>query len=313
MGVDVFFLLSGFLITYILLREKGKFGRIHIRNFIIRRTIRIWPLYYLLICIAPFLVEWVNRPAPNYLANALFLGNFDMILEKKWVYPFTHFWSICIEEHFYLLWPLIVQFVPLKQFKNVCFGIILFSIAGRFYFFEFSDAPWYQLFLNTISRMDVLVVGALGAYFHLKNPINFKLSRFIRLGIWVLLIFLLGVEGQSLWNTAFLAMFKKYVLLGLMICLLLDYNFNKDYKHRFPFKKTIKYLGKISYGIYMYSNMLLIIIIQKCMWPLKSQSFMLFGGFVLVLSLGVPIISYEVFEKHTLKLNKRFRRVLTKR
>ncbi|MFT6717966.1 MAG: peptidoglycan/LPS O-acetylase OafA/YrhL, partial [Sphingobacteriales bacterium] len=68
-----------------------------------------------------------------------------------------------------------------------------------------------------------------------------------------------------------------------------------------------------SYGIYMYSTMLLIIIIQKCMWPLKSQSFMLFGGFVLVLSLGVPIISYEVFEKHTLKLNKRFRRVLTKR
>src|SRR6056297_394494 len=132
-GVDIFFLLSGFLITYILLMEKERYGKINIKNFLIRRTLRIWPLYFMLIAVAPFLVSWLNEDAPNYLANALFVSNFHTINTGKWMYPFAHFWSICIEEHFYLVWPFIIAFIPNKHLMKVFISLIIISIAFRMY------------------------------------------------------------------------------------------------------------------------------------------------------------------------------------
>jgi len=73
-AVDVFFLLSGFLITYILIEEKKRNNKINIKNFMIRRSLRIWPLYFALIIITPFLVNWLESPKPDYLYNLFFLN-----------------------------------------------------------------------------------------------------------------------------------------------------------------------------------------------------------------------------------------------
>jgi len=102
-GVDIFFLISGFLITYILLEEKKRTNKINIFKFMMRRSLRIWPLYFLIIAIAPFLVSWLGKPSPEYWYNIFFINNFRTIETTWWVYPFPHFWSICIEEHFYLV------------------------------------------------------------------------------------------------------------------------------------------------------------------------------------------------------------------
>ena len=72
-GVDIFFLISGFLITYILLEEKKRFNKISIGKFMIRRALKIWPLYFFLIAITPFLVAWVDSPSPNYFVNLVFI------------------------------------------------------------------------------------------------------------------------------------------------------------------------------------------------------------------------------------------------
>ena len=126
--IDQFiFLISGFLITYLLLEEKKTNGRISIGKFLIRRSLRIWPLYFLVIAIGPVLVSWLQEPTPNYTWNLFFIGNFDVIFSQKWLYPFSHLWSICIEEHFYLIWPFLIAYVPIKRLTTVFLSLILGS------------------------------------------------------------------------------------------------------------------------------------------------------------------------------------------
>lgn len=312
-GVDIFFLISGFLITYILLEEKKRFGKIHIGKFMVRRTLRIWPLYFLLIAIAPLLVSWVEVESPNYLANALFLGNFDGIRTGEWMYPFAHFWSICIEEHFYLVWPFIIYLVPQKHLLLTFSLVISLSIGFRLYTYATMEMPYYTLFLHTLSRIDVLVVGAFGAYFYSKKPFKFQLKRSVRILLILLLIVAMAIEPITLWDSLFMAGFKKFFYIGLLALLLLDYNFNPKFKHWLPKKSFIHYLGKVSYGIYMYGNIILLIVVKRIMIDYESRNLWLFLLIVTALSILIPIVSYELFEKQILKLNKRFRVIRTER
>ena len=312
-GVDIFFLLSGFLITHILLKEKEVYGKIHIGYFILRRTFRIWPLYFFLIALSPWLVEWAGRPDPDYWANALFLGNFNTINTQDWQYPFAHFWSICVEEHFYLVWPFLIQWVPKKRLP-ILFGIMIaISIAFRLYAHGWMENTELVLYLHTISRMDILVLGALGAYFYTNKPISFALKPWLRMAIWAGIILFMGFNPFGKVDGFFEAAFSKYILVGLVTLLMLNYNFNKNYKHTLKPKSIFHYFGRVSYGIYMYHNVLLILVVKYLMWPLKSGNMYLFFGTVFTLSIVLPILSYELMEKHFLKLNKRFRLIQSRK
>lgn len=215
LGVDVFFLLSGFLITYILLEEKKRFGDISIGKFMIRRTLRIWPLYFLLIGITPFLVKWVDMPHPNYLANALFLGNFDVIKTQLWIFPFAHFWSICVEEHFYIVWPFVIAFTPRKHLLKVFTGFIMLSIGFRVYTAVTVAFPWFIFYTHTLSKIDVLVIGAVGAYFYSQKPFEFNLPRYLRYALWATLVLVLMLDPVVAWDTALSAGFKKFLYTGI--------------------------------------------------------------------------------------------------
>jgi peptidoglycan/LPS O-acetylase OafA/YrhL len=313
LGVDIFFLISGFLITYILLEEKKKMGRVNILKFMIRRSLRIWPLYFLLIALTPFLITWVETAEPNYWANILFISNFTTIIDEQWTYPFAHFWSICIEEHFYLVWPFIIAFIPQKRLLVTFITIILGSIVFRAYTSMSEDFPWYTLFLHTLSRIDVIVIGAIGAYFFSGKKFEFRLSLFQRMVLLLVLIGSLMIEESVLWNTVFLATFKKYFYMAIVSVLLLDFNFNTNFRHVFKKGSFVHYLGKVSYGVYMYSNILLLIIIKKIMIYNDIKNMYVYFLLVFTLSILVPIISYELFEKHVLKLSKRFRVIETER
>ncbi len=105
LGVDIFFVLSGFLITRILLREKEQGAPV--RWFLLRRVLRIFPIYYLLL-----LVMAIAKPSIELAWCAAYLSNLHWILEPKLVRSMGHTWSLCVEEHFYLLWPLVVAFTP---------------------------------------------------------------------------------------------------------------------------------------------------------------------------------------------------------
>lgn len=312
-GVDIFFLISGFLITYILIEEKKRFSEINIKKFMIRRTLRIWPLYFLIIAFAPFLISWLDKPSPNYIPNILFVNNFATIRSEEWTYPFAHFWTICIEEHFYLVWPFLIAFVPNKRLIPVFVSIITFSIFFRLLSPSVVQDPWYVLYLHTLSRIDVLVIGSIGAYYYSEKPFKFKLNRLIRYILIVILFISLSIEPVDQWATYFMVGFKKYFYIGIISVLLLDYNFSSNFKHFLPKKSVIHYLGKVSYGIYMYSNIIILIVIKKFMWIFESRNMYLYFFLIVSLSIIVPIISYELIEKHILKINKRFRRIKTDR
>ena len=308
-GVDLFFLISGFLITYLLLVEKKSFGNISIWKFMMRRSFRIWPLYFLIIALGPFLVYWLQEPTPNYFWNLFFMGNFEVIYSQKWLYPFGHLWSICIEEHFYLVWPFIIAFIPKKWLMTVFISLILFSICYRMYAWSNFSNGWYYVFTHTFSRMDVLVIGAIGGYYHSITPIKIELSRINRMLILIALIVALCIEPIVQWETLIMVGFKKYIYVGLSAILMLDYLFNPNFKHILKPNSVIHYLGKTSYGIYMFGNVILLIIIKQIMQRFEISNLWIFLGLILTLSTLIPIISYEFFEKPLLKIAAKFRRI----
>lgn len=311
-GVDVFFLISGFLITYLMLVEKKMTGKINLGKFYLRRTFRIWPLYYFLVAIAPLLIKWMHKTPPDYWYTILFWNNFHAIHTEQWAFPFAHFWSICIEEHFYIVWPLLVAFFPYKRLPQVFFTVIIISIASRGFFAINGDGYYYQ-YLHTFSRMDMLAWGALGAWYHFEKPIVLNVSRWSRILVYLLFIAMYSYEHYNIYDTVFLACFRKYFYCGIAAFAMANYLFNPDAFFNFKKKNILHYLGKVSYGIYMYSNILLIIIIEKVMLRFGYTNMYLFFFLNIVVTLVVAAISYETLEKFFLKLKTRFEVVKTKR
>ncbi len=260
------------------------------------------------------MVSWLDStPVPNYLANAFFLGNFDIINTQHWTFPFSNFWSICIEEHFYLLWPFIIAFIPIKHLLKFLLGFFGLSIAFRIYTALSMNYPWFTLYLHTLSRMDEIVIGAIGAYFYFKKPFQLSLNWKWRTVLFVILIAVLSIDIVSDWGIWYKAAFKKYFYLLIFSLLLIDYNFNSKFKHLIKPNSIIHYLGKISYGIYMYGNIVFLFVIKKIMWEYNSSNMWLFIIANIIITIGISALSYEILEKPFLKISKRFRIIDSKR
>lgn len=311
-GVDVFFLISGFLITYILLVEKNSTGKIDIKKFFIRRGFRIWPLYFLLVAIAPFIVSWLQKPSPDYLSTALFYNNFHSMWTQAWEYPFAHFWSICVEEHFYLVWPFLVAFIPNKYLLNTFWTVLIISVFARFGF-NYSGKGFYYLYLHTLSRMDVLAIGAIGAYMYFNKTLRFTKPKYVRLLLYTLFVVIYASEAYNMYDGAFLACFRKYFYVGIVAIGMLNFLLNPDPLISFTKKNIFHYLGKISFGVYMYSNILIPIIIEKIIVQYNMVNMYFYFLLNIILTIIISVISYELFEKQFLKLKTRFEVVKTSR
>ncbi|HEY0785623.1 MAG TPA: acyltransferase, partial [Acidobacteriaceae bacterium] len=112
-GVSLFFFLSSYLITRLLLLEKAATGRVAIRDFYVRRSLRIWPLYFTFLAamaaVAP-LAPWLNLTAPRIFASLLFVANWPVVLHGWAGSPIELLWSVSVEEQFYLVWPQFARF-----------------------------------------------------------------------------------------------------------------------------------------------------------------------------------------------------------
>lgn len=315
LGVDTFFLISGFLITYLLLVEKNENGKIKIGKFYLRRALRILPLYYLSILIAPLLVYLTHSEPPDYLHNIFFLNNFYAIQTETWQFPFAHFWSICVEEHFYLLWPWLIAIIPVRKLPALFASLIALSILFRGYTCMVNPYPYYTLYLHSLSRIDVMVIGAAVAYVHFTHPFKLSISLWVRLTVYSLFILMLFIEANNNWATPFQAMVKKYFYLSVIAFEMLNYLFNEKAILNFKKKNILHYLGKTSYGIYMFGNMLIpfIIGIEQKLTHTFLHNVFFFLAMNVVITCLVSVFSYEVFEKHFLSFKKRFEIVKTER
>ncbi|MBK7213919.1 MAG: acyltransferase [Bacteroidales bacterium] len=311
-GVDIFFFISGYLLTYLLVVEKEKYGKVNIPNFYIRRGLRIWPLYFFLVAVAPFLVSWLGEKQPVYWPTIALINNFHTIWTQEWAYPFAHFWSICIEEHFYIFWPIIIAFIPVKKLPLAITLLIGFSWLYKIYTYIWLPANWYQLYLHTFSRMDVILLGGLLAVFSLRKPFKFKLHWSAILTISVILVFLLAFDDLSNFENMLNGVTRRFVYISLVGLIMLDLLFNPERKFTSVLFKPFMYLGKVSYGIYMYGNILVLVVIKKVVLLYNINNIYIYFAAIILLSLVIPVMSYELLEKPFLKLKQRFSLIKTR-
>src|ERR1700723_1358630 len=189
-GVDLFFVLSGFLITGILLDSKG--SRHYFRNFYARRALRIWPLYYLVLFVA-FVVAPLFAPSMRptaariWPAFVFYVQNIVFIYRDTYPFGLGATWSLAVEEQFYLTWPVLVFFLRKQTLAIVAVSLVVVSLslrlAGRLY-----GAPSGFIHFFTLSRLDAIAFGSLAALW-LRSPsctlIRWRIRAYQFLGLGV--------------------------------------------------------------------------------------------------------------------------------
>ena len=264
-GVILFFVLSGFLITTILLNEKYKLSSNSgsrfsvIKNFIVRRTLRIFPIYYLYILFFCFAGDpYIRLHWPwyfSYCSNIYFfkIQSMDTAL-------YNHTWSLAVEEQFYLFWPWLILFVPRKNESKLIISMILFAVLVRVVL-VMNDMSALNNISLTPSILDAFGLGALLAYLRLNAGALGKFDRFYVLlkNNYLFFIFIpLGISFYLFYSKSQLAMWLFPVFFPLVYSL---FSMSFIYKAAVGFtgyaryffdNNIILYIGKISYGIYLY-------------------------------------------------------------
>ena len=317
LGVNFFFVLSGFLITYLLIQEKKVNGKINIINFWLRRILRIWPLYFacvffgfVLFPLAKQIMGGVSTESANPWYYVFFINNFDYI--KKGLPDATGLgvlWSVAIEEQFYLTWPLILSFFPVRKFWIP----FTFIIGGSLLFRAYHDVPILHE-MHTLSCIGDMAIGAFGAWLILERP-NFlhyinKLSKAQILSIYVLLILIFLFRDEWMLNSYISRVFERSFISIVMLLVILEQcyaksSFFKMSKFRIPSK-----LGVITYGLYCIHFIIIsgtIAVTKLLGWNKQTwQVVFLETGIALILTIIVSWLSYKYFETPFLKLKDRF-------
>jgi peptidoglycan/LPS O-acetylase OafA/YrhL len=302
-GVDLFFLLSAYLITELLLREKEAFGHVHLRSFYLRRILRIWPLYFLAIFIGislTFVDPDQHFPAKYVLAFMLLSGNWLQSLVGAPGSVMNSLWSVSFEEQFYLLWPTAIS--KLRSAKSLLFvslGLFGISEAGRLILLRYARHSEVAIFTNTVARLDPLALGIVIAVLTRSRPLSLT---------WIARSVLLTV-GITTWLIAghYFSMTRAFMLIGypamaigagLIFLSVLGSGVA-------PF--WLRYLGKISYGLYVYHLLGLYLVYHAIGSYAKNfHKFLVFWWGGLALTLVMAALSYRLIESPFLRLKERY-------
>lgn len=299
-GVTLFFVLSGFLITRILLNAKNESQ--FFSNFYLKRTIRIFPLYYLFLVIYYLVVPIITNSNVAHLYQQIYywvyLQNFAITFNWDAIGP-NHYWSLGVEEHFYLFWPLIVYYLPIKKIQNVIFLLIGVSILLRVILLRLG----YPVFYFTFTNLDALSLGALLAIQEKKfGLLSFSAKKF---GIVLLILIVptvllwVGTEGKGLdiiqTVKPFLLSLIYYCFIGMIIAKDEAKITSAIFKNGF-----ILYTGKISYGLYVYHPLIYFIYAKYS----RIDNYYLNFISCLALSYLLASLSYHFFESKFFVLRK---------
>ncbi|MEH1836075.1 MAG: acyltransferase [Nostoc sp.] len=251
-GVDLFFVLSGFLITRILISTKSQ--KNYFTNFYIRRALRIFPLYYGFLIATYFILPLFKigetPPFSHQIWYYLYMQNIPDTFPTLHSSGPGHFWSLAVEEHFYLFWPLLVYFLPRKHLIWACLGIILLSIVLRIILLNFDIGVFYF----TLCRFDTLAIGSLLAYLECTNKLFVYRKYFLNIGIYsfvLLLISWLFTGGQ---HRDSVQIIKPTIIAVFYFCVVayLSIQNPQNLMSRIVKNRFLVFTGKISYGLYVF-------------------------------------------------------------
>ena len=268
-GVDLFFVLSGFLITGILLRTKEQPH--YFRNFYMRRLLRIMPLYYALVAfsfLAPVLALMIRQDISvrgsdslNFLGDwswyVLFASNFLFTVRGCYQHAILDVtWSLALEEQFYLLWPLLVLLVPPRTLRWVCGGLIVTATLVRVLAWLAGWNP-VQVYVFPLGRMDGLALGALVAIFCRDGVSVSTAVRRVAVGAWLLSVGLLAalfIAGHSMDRPEFssLAYYPLASVAATASLLLAISAPAHSLVGRLLSSRLLRFFGHYSYGLYLF-------------------------------------------------------------
>ncbi|MFT3932736.1 MAG: acyltransferase [Chitinophagaceae bacterium] len=293
-GVYIFFVMSGFLITTLLLKEKIKSGTISLRNFYIRRALRILPVAYLYILVIIILntIFDLHIPASAYLIAGLFLVNFFHFFSVP--YYVFHYWSLSAEEQFYLLIPPLIK-LNIKVYRYLIFVILSISFFSRFIFEKNPNAFWSRFIFDASRNMDGLIIGSLFSILVFMDLIPWGFIRKHKILLNILLfglIILFNRESSSIIARIFFNHTAYSFLIGLLI--VSNIYQSDDIIYKILNNKILAQTGVISYSIYIWQQLFTSELFEKY-FPLN----------ILLLAV-VSASSYYIYEKKFLSLKKRF-------
>lgn len=300
-GVTMFFSLSGFLITYLLFKEK-KINRVNVKKFYMRRALRIWPLYYLyliicLIVVAIYGVDFIKESVSYYV---FFAPNVPFVLGTA--LPFLqHYWSLGVEEQFYLFWPLVMNKIKQNRFFYIISIIIMLVVGVKIILhFTFPDSV-INVFLH-VSRFHCMLIGAVFAYVQFSGQsrlIKIICSKWTQILILIAFIFIMFNQFHlaSVIDNELVAVLTGGLILGQI---------NGKGIINLE-KRLLNFIGQISFGIYVI-HPLVIFLLSKWI-HFDSQhgiNYVIVFISVVLITLALSILSYRYMEKPILRFKGRY-------
>lgn len=315
-GVTLFFVLSGFLITGILLRcrdiiRSTKQSVIFtLQRFYIRRFLRIFPIYYLTLVVGAIIFEKVRS---DFIWHLTYTTNIMVFVNDSFDQYATHFWTLAIEEQFYLLWPLIILFLPKRQLLKAIFITIALAPLFRFIGYYGLNLSLTQIGVSPIASLDALGLGGLLAFYtHNRERYRYAKRKLCKFGLWVCLPLMIAfiVISFVFRGTVLLNVLIRPTILSIFFVWVVSSAATGfgGILGRFLELKPLVFIGKISYGIYIY-HYFMNPIYDMVSWHLKiSNSIPLLFVIILkvIASFAIAILSWFFIEKPINNFKKYF-------
>lgn len=303
-GVDIFLCLSAFLLTRLLLIEIQTRNKINLVKFYMRRILRIWPLYFAYLVFIIIISLFVLKTKQNFfrfVTLATFTDNIATAIHGYSPHPATgHLWTISYEEQFYLVLPFVIMFISRATHttrKTILICITVLGLLSRFIFISW-HASHPQIWVLPITHFESVIVGSIMAHYHnqLRNiPVVVLLVTFI-----ASLCGLILTPHVSASNILF---FISYSSAGLFSFAVVTLAINNEFNwlKKILLLKPLCYLGKISYGLYIFHLLSLLVV-----YHLKpTNNYYINNLLGLALCIVGAMLSYEILEKRFLTLKRR--------
>ena len=327
-GVNIFFVLSGFLITFLLIKEKEINGTIVLKNFYIRRVLRIWPLYYLCVFFGFVIFSYAKYKAvldPHLLSNikyyAVFASNFDVI--KIWpqvgAASLIVLWSVSVEEQFYVTWPILLKYAVTKAYPYIFCGLIIFTLIFRSFYLGNTDMDYAMRYFHTFSVIGDMALGGLMAYYCSYDSIVLrfiqKMPRWQIALLYMVTLIVLFFK-QTIFSFPFLMMIERLVLAVLFALIIAEQNYAENSFFKFSSLRKISQLGVYTYGFYCLHFIAILTVLavaDKYNWLVNTLLATVVACLAaLVLTILMALASYHFFEKYFLGLKNKFSFIVKK-
>lgn len=319
LGLEYFFVLSSFLITWIALEEHKNNNFFSLKKFIIRRSLRVWPLYFIIVITTYIVFQFLNdvfnyeiRELPNISNFIFFIVNFYTIENgTNYLFFLVFLWSISIEEQFYLIWSFVLKYF-MEYIKVFSIILIVISIVFRWYFTEIEPIK-NILYFHTFSAFGNFGIGSLIALMAFNQTKLFEiikgLSFFTSIIIYCVLV-LSVIFYSQIFCFSYLIIFERLFYSLIFGYIIIEQAFCCRPYFQLGRLKVLSFLGKISYGLYCYHGIVITLFVYALnafsIAENKYATILIYPIFILIITIAVAAFSYKYLEKIFLKLKNKF-------